>query len=93
MTPGVRREAAALIERLIRELTDRHAARPAGEESVEDQIARYRDSAELLVLEAIRKELATEHRVMREQHGPLPEPGAKPRPEPTTVPGSGVRRG
>lgn len=29
----------------------------------------------------------------REKHGPLPEPGSQPRPEPTTVPSSGVRRG
>lgn len=34
-----------------------------------------------------------EHDEARAEHGPLPEPGAKPRPEPTTVPGPGVRRG
>jgi hypothetical protein len=53
----MRMEAVALIERQIRELSERHKVRPVGEEPLELQIDRYRDSADLLVLEAIKGHL------------------------------------
>lgn len=57
MTPGIRREALLLVERQIRDLEDRHKVRPANEEPVEQQVTRYRDSAEMLILNELRNHL------------------------------------